>query len=1210
MLKRTFFHLSTIIIALVIFVSCTNKTPGEPTRDPADGGFEGGLPQPITALQVVASETELIIDLSWQHNDVENTASFKIERSEGGNQNFTTIDTVARNILSFSDSVNANPAIAALKQNTKYFYRVVAFNVKGDSKNNPEKFVATAGPRIGINPADSVRYDKLVLSSTQDTTFTITNDGLGQIPLTVSDIRLIGVNADRFSFSSPPRASFDLQVSETEIFDIRFTPTDAGAAMAKLLIVSNDASNDSLIVNLIGRGNTQPVANAGPGQTVVDDDNDNMEAVTLDGSGSFDPDSGFGGFVKAYSWRENGNEVATGVMPPVKLSVGTHTITLIVTDECDAVSDSSSVVIRVDANNSPMANAGDDQILCDVDGDGVEDVMLDGSASFDPDSSFGGFITTYSWIESGAEIASGVRPAKIPLTVGVHTITLRITDNGGAMGTDDVIITVTPNTPPMANAGPNQSGIVVVDGDSASVTLDGSESFDPDSGKGGSITAFSWLENNSEIAAGENPTVRLAVGDHTITLKVTDNGSEMGADDVFIEVDSNTPPMANAGNDQILCDVDGNGEQSVMLDGSKSFDPDSGIGGSIATYSWLESGAEIASGVRPAKIPLTVGVHTITLQITDNGSAMDTDDVVITVTPNTSPVTNAGPDQTGAIAVDGDSASVTLDGSGSFDPDSGKGGSITAFSWLENNIEIAAGKNPTVRLAVGDHTITLKVTDNGSEMGADDVFIEVDSNTPPVAEAGPNRMNITDVGGDGVEDVMLDGSGSFDPDSAIGGEIINYIWSENGTPLLNGIGENPTVNLTMGSHTIILTVTDNGDSTAMDSVMIMINGNTPPVASPGPDQTVIDVDGSGFETVTLDGSGSSDSNDGMIDTYSWLENGTEIATGVNPDVSLSIAGSPHTILLVVTDNGGATGTDSVMITVNENTRPIANAGGDTTLVDVNGDGSVLVTLDGSASFDSSGGTIENYSWKDNGVDIPNAINLEDSVVTVPLDTGNHTIILTVTDNGSATDTDTVTIPINPNTPPMAVIPQTLEVPDLNGDGMESVILDGSMSFDPDSGVTEADLKGAIAAYLWEDITTAGNPVPLGSDSVITAVLDSGVHTIRLTVTDNGGAIGSAIMTVTVKEIELNIVPSKWYFGTLQARLVDSVPSDNDFTVSNISQSFTLALEAKLMQGSSLEFELINDDITLAPGADWTPRVRFSPDSSGELRRIEDVLQNC
>ncbi len=88
--------------------------------------------------------------------------------------------------------------------------------------------------------------------------------------------------------------------------------------------------------------------------------------------------------------------------------------------------------------------------------------------------------------------------------------------------------------------------------------------------------------------------------------------------------------------------------------------------------------------------------------------------------------------------------------------------------------------------------------------------------------------------------------------------------------------------------------------------------NQTPTASAGLDQTVTDNDDNGRERVMLDGSGSSDS-DGTIESYSWQEDGEEIARGVNPTVDLAIG--THTITLVVTDDDGATARDEVIIEV-------------------------------------------------------------------------------------------------------------------------------------------------------------------------------------------------------------------------------------------------------------------------------------------------------
>ncbi|MCK4794705.1 MAG: DNRLRE domain-containing protein [Desulfobacteraceae bacterium] len=89
--------------------------------------------------------------------------------------------------------------------------------------------------------------------------------------------------------------------------------------------------------------------------------------------------------------------------------------------------------------------------------------------------------------------------------------------------------------------------------------------------------------------------------------------------------------------------------------------------------------------------------------------------------------------------------------------------------------------------------------------------------------------------------------------------------------------------------------------------------NWAPVADAGADQGVIDSDDNGSEDLILDGSGSCDP-DGTITSYLWSEDGSQIAMGVKPAVSLAVG--THTIRLVVTDDKGATGTSDVEITVN------------------------------------------------------------------------------------------------------------------------------------------------------------------------------------------------------------------------------------------------------------------------------------------------------
>jgi calcineurin-like phosphoesterase family protein/K319-like protein/purple acid phosphatase-like protein len=184
----------------------------------------------------------------------------------------------------------------------------------------------------------------------------------------------------------------------------------------------------------VSHGNQSPVANAGVDQSVTDTDGNGSQAVTLNGSTSSDPD----GTIASYVWKEGATQIATGATPAVTLAVGSHTITLTVTDNLGATAtDTMVATVNAAGNQSPVANAGVDQTVTDTDGNGSQAVTLNGSASSDPD----GTIASYVWKEGATQIATGATPA-VTLAVGVHTITLTVTDNLGATATDTMVATV------------------------------------------------------------------------------------------------------------------------------------------------------------------------------------------------------------------------------------------------------------------------------------------------------------------------------------------------------------------------------------------------------------------------------------------------------------------------------------------------------------------------------------------------------------------------------------------------------------------------------------------------------------------------------------------------------------------------------------------------------------------------------------------------
>jgi hypothetical protein len=88
-------------------------------------------------------------------------------------------------------------------------------------------------------------------------------------------------------------------------------------------------------------------------------------------------------------------------------------------------------------SGAPLASAGNDETYIDADGDGIEAFPLDGSGSRDSD----GTLVRYAWTLNGAVVSTEVKPV-LTLPIGVHELTLTVTDNAGNTHSDTVKITV------------------------------------------------------------------------------------------------------------------------------------------------------------------------------------------------------------------------------------------------------------------------------------------------------------------------------------------------------------------------------------------------------------------------------------------------------------------------------------------------------------------------------------------------------------------------------------------------------------------------------------------------------------------------------------------------------------------------------------------------------------------------------------------------
>jgi hypothetical protein len=291
------------------------------------------------------------------------------------------------------------------------------------------------------------------------------------------------------------------------------------------------------------------------------------------------------------------------------------------------------------------------------------------------------------------------------------------------------------------------------------------------------------------------------------------------------------------------------------------------------------------------------------------------------VIANNPPTANAGPDKTV-----NEGATVILSGSNSSDP----GGLIVSYLWTQTGgssvtLSSATVAQPTFTAPIvgpggASLTFQLTVTDNGGLQATDACVVNATwVNMAPTADAGPDQTV-----NEGIT-VALDGSGSNDPDDG----IATYHWTQTSGPLVtlsnpsvvNPTFISPSVQGGGASLMFTLTVTGGSGQIATDTCFVNVSwDNLPPTADAGTLQAVTE-----GATVTLDGSGSVDPDDGIA-SHLWSQNG-------GPPVTLSDAGSIQptfvtpivdiggatlTFTLTVTDHGGLMAGSQVSIAVNDN----------------------------------------------------------------------------------------------------------------------------------------------------------------------------------------------------------------------------------------------------------------------------------------------------
>jgi hypothetical protein len=199
---------------------------------------------------------------------------------------------------------------------------------------------APASVSINIVPEN----DRPAISSLSEQTID-ENSTTGPIAFAVTDVDNDPASLIVSKSSDNPALVPDSSISLTSGTDRTVTVTPAanqfGAATITLTVSDGLMIAQTSFVLNVRQANLPPVADASATPTRVISANNVDAVVTLDGSRSHDPASD----PLAFTWFEGGNIIGAGVVSRRTLAVGTHAITLTVSD--GANSESTTVSVRV-----------------------------------------------------------------------------------------------------------------------------------------------------------------------------------------------------------------------------------------------------------------------------------------------------------------------------------------------------------------------------------------------------------------------------------------------------------------------------------------------------------------------------------------------------------------------------------------------------------------------------------------------------------------------------------------------------------------------------------------------------------------------------------------------------------------------------------------------------------------------------------------------
>lgn len=476
----------------------------------------------------------------------------------------------------------------------------------------------------------------------------------------------------------------------------------------------------------------------------------------------------------------------------------TATITVSTTD---GYTETVTITQSAKANTAPVANAGNDQTV-----DEGETVQLDGTASTDADGSE----LTYLWTTAEGITLSSNTAAKPTFTAPLvdrnteYRFTLVVNDGTASSSEDHVVITV--HNKIELSVSDHTVSVGAEENLSASVEMHCNSAWEVNSNQ-------SWLSVNPGAGNGDQQLTFTAQANSLLTSRIAlVVVSSFGLSETITitqQGKANTPPVANAGNDQTVDEG-----ETVQLDGTASTDAD----GNDLTYLWTAPEGISLSHATDSKPTFTAPLvnshteYTFTLVVNDGQADSPIDQVTISVMNKTE--LSVSEKNITIAASNNSTASVNVICNADWNARSQQ-------EWLtvspENNngdqtLTFTAQANPlnttrTAEVIVSAEGITETITITQLAM----------VNTAPVANAGSDQsVNEGDI-------VQLNGSASTDPEN----NALTYQWTApEGIVLSSTTDSKPTFTAPQveiaTQYNFTLVVNDGQVNSATDMVTITI----------------------------------------------------------------------------------------------------------------------------------------------------------------------------------------------------------------------------------------------------------------------------------------------------------------------------------------------------------------------------------------------------